>query len=305
MVNIGGSLDVLETGDVERRRRQRIKNSYNLSRWPMGSQNGRNGLFSTRLVFAIPVAMILLIGGTVAGQEFRPDKDYSPNDYEKTLIEEIKTAAKPDTGAMKFILRMPLAIENACKALANPTPEAIDSIMEDAGGHHKVIFRETMEKLQSDSGIVAEVMADMPQQGHFAVRTVDSPKGSFLIVYWSDIAFKWFHAKDGSGYGKAVYPGDLDFFRIGLSARVALDSLKYILYRGVSSIVIPVDSIVESRSFATTHDSFDVSIEFYKKRFDIWTVNLYALNRTIKRYDLVAMLIPACVVDRPPRPIKK
>jgi hypothetical protein len=68
---------------------------------------------------------------------------------------------------------------------------------------------------------------------------------------------------------------------------------------------VPADSIVESISFATIHDSFDVSIEFYKERFDIWTVNLYALNRATKRYELASIVIPPIVMDRPQHPRKK
>ena len=271
----------------------------------MGNQTGRNGLFSAGLVFAIPVTIILLIGGTAAGQEFRPDKTYHPNDFEKALIVGIKTAARPDTGAMKLIRRMPVAIENACKALADPTPEAIDSIMEYAGGQHKVIFRETVAKLQGDSTVMAEIMADMPQQGHFAAKTVELPKGTFLVVYWSDIAYRQLPFGRGSGSGPSPFPGEPDFFNIHLANYVASDSLKYILYRGASSLIIHPDSIVECRTMATNHDTSLIAIEFRKDRFDIWTVNLYALNRATKRYDLALIMIPPIVVDRPQHPRKR
>lgn len=261
-------------------------------------------MLASMVVFSVFLMMALIIGGRLFGQEFRPDKDYSPNEFEKTLIDRIKMAAKPDTGAMMFIYRMSPAIEDACKALDNPTPQAIDSIMEYAGGCHRVIFRESMVKLQADTSVLAEIMACMPQQGHFAVKTVELPKGIYLIVYWSHIAQKCLPAKGGIGYGGGIYPGDPDFFRIGLSARVDSDSIKYILYRGTSSLTVPSDSIVKMVSFATVHDSFDVSVEFEKRRFDIWTLNLYSLNRTTKRYDLIGIAIPACVLDGPPRPRK-
>lgn len=271
----------------------------------MRDQSRCANMLASMAIFSAFLMMALIIGGRLFGQEFRPDKDYSPNDFEKTLIDRIKMAAKPDTNAMMFIYRMSPAIEDACKALDNPTPRAIDSIMEYAGGCHRVIFRESMEKLQADTSMIADVMACMPQQGHFAVKTVELPKGTYLIVYWSDIAKTWLRGKCGSGYGGAIYPGDPDFFRIGLSARIDSDSLKYILYRGTSSLIIPTDSIVKTVSFATAHDSFDVSVEFEKKRFDIWTLNLYSLNRTTERYDLIGIAIPACVIDGPPRPRKK
>ncbi|MDD4052145.1 MAG: hypothetical protein PHR28_09650 [candidate division Zixibacteria bacterium] len=246
--------------------------------------------------------MILLIGGIAVGQEFRPDKDYTPNDYEKALIDRIKSAAKPDTSGMEFIVRMPFAIETACKALTNPTAKAIDSIMEYAGGGHKVIFCETMAKLQADSAVIAEVMAVMPKQGHFAVKTVELPKGTFLVVYWSDIAYRQLPFGGGSGAGQSPFPGDLDYFHISLSDYVAADSLMYILYRGVSSLAIHPDSIVECRTAATIHDTSLISIEFRKKSFDIWTVNLYGLNRATKRYDIATIVIPPIVVDRPQHP---
>lgn len=302
MVNIDEPSDVIEIEDVGRRRHQKIKNSSNVLRWPMGNQNGRTGMFSTRLVSAILSGMIILIAGIAVGQEFRPDKDYIPNDYEKILIDRIKSAAKPDTSAMEFILRMPFAIETACKALTNPTAKAIDSIMGFAGGHHKVIFRETREKLLADSSVISETLAQIPAQGHFAVKTVELPKGAFLIVYWSDIAYTRSPTSGAFGYGGVPESGTQDYFSIRLSACTDTDSIKYTVYRGVSSIVIDPDSAVETKSFVTIHDSFDVSIEFEKKRFDIWTVNLYALDGTTKQYDLVSIVIPAVVVDRPPHP---
>jgi hypothetical protein len=270
----------------------------------MGNRRTRFDLYSTGIIFIILAAVTLLAAGSGAGQEFRPDKDYIPNDFEKTLIDRIKTAAKPDTSAMKFNFRMSPAIENACKGLYTVTPKTIDSVLDYAGGHHKVISRETITKLQTDPSVIEEVMTVIPPQGHFAVKTIESPNGAYLVVYWSDIAHKWLPAKGGLGYGEAIYPADLDFFRIGLSAMVDSDSMKYILYRGVSSLIIPTDSIVKAVFFATIHDSFDVSIEFEKKRFDIWSVNLYCLNRVSGKYDLIAIAIPACIVDRPPRPKK-
>jgi hypothetical protein len=271
----------------------------------MGNCSGQAGLSWSRLLPIIAVIAAVSLSGLAAGQEFRPDKDYVPNDYEKALIDRIKATAKPDTSAMEFILRMPFAIETACKALVDPTAEAIDSVMEYAGGHHKVICRQTMEKLREDSAIVTDIMASISRQGHFAVKTVDLPKGVFLVVYWSDLAFMSPKPGGSFGYGGTEFPGDPDFFRIGLSGKIPSDSLKYVVYRGTSSIIIPKDSVVQCTSFATVSDCFSVDVEFEKKRFDIWTVNLYALDRMTKKFDLIETVIPAIVVNRPPTEEKR
>lgn len=271
----------------------------------MGNRSGRPVLSSARFGSVILVVMLVLAGCMAQGQEFRPDKDYSPNDYEKALVEGIKTAARPDTAAMKLIRRLPAAIESACKGLINPTPEAIDSIMEYAGGCHKVIFRESTEKLEADSAVLAEIMDGTPTQGHFAVKTVELPKGTCLVAYWSDIAYRQLPFGGGSGAGRSPFPGEPDFFSIHLANCVDSDSLKYILYRGVSSLIIHPDSIVECKTMATNHDTSLIAIEFRKKSFDIWTVNLYALNRVTKQYDLASIIIPPIVVDRPQHPRKR
>ena len=217
---------------------------------------------------------------------------YKPNEYEGRLIAQIKAAKVAPEDSLEFVERIVLAMQNDLSRLHDTATAAFDSILNHAGGFHKVICRPTLEALEADSSVFPELRGFLPRSGFYALKEITVNGCGCMAVYTSDIKDTPLSA--GCiimGAGDSLYP--IEHHGLRYSAATDADSIKYIIYHGDCALVIPPESVITSGTQPVIDGKYKFDVEFDKKLKEVVTMNIYGYSANRRTYDLFLIFIPS------------
>jgi len=216
--------------------------------------------------------------------------EYKPTAFEKKIIDAVSAAKSSQSSRLRYDDRIARAIGLAIDTLPVLSDSLIDLIFRPVGGFHRIIPLDSLSH-KNEMDVTAEVIRDISQCGHYAIKTVSIKGRDALIVYYSDIYLAEDHgAVQGAGFSQ--FPNMANYYFVEYAATVNADSLRYILYKGDYALSPCPDSVVKDTAMPITQNRIKVRFEFEKMQFDIETANIYGFSHDRRCYDIIGLYLP-------------